>query len=116
VAACRRNGVAFRFAADVTRLPGLLTPFDRVVVATGARSRFGLGALVEGLLASGLARAPLVARLFSAAAVRDWFYYRARRGTAAQFERLLRPGQIVTVIGDAAGAGKSKPAIASAFE
>ena len=45
VAACRRKGVSFRFATDVAREPGLLAPFDRIVVATGAAIRFGLGPL-----------------------------------------------------------------------
>jgi hypothetical protein len=48
--------------------------------------------------------------------LRDWFYYRARRGTADEIKPLTRPGQIVVAIGDAAKAGKSKQAIASAFE
>jgi hypothetical protein len=48
--------------------------------------------------------------------LRDWFYYGARRGSADRLRSLARPGQIVTVIGDAAQAGKSKQAIASAFE
>ncbi len=116
VAACSLRGVDFRFATDVTVLPGLLAPFDRIVVATGAAYRFGLGALVEWALDCGVARSSLFAKLFSATAVRDWFYYRARRGTAAQFEYLVQPGQTVTVIGDAVKAGKSKQAIASAFE
>ena len=41
---------------------------------------------------------------------------RARRATAARFKHLARPGQRVTAIGDAVRAGKSKQAIASAFE
>jgi hypothetical protein len=48
--------------------------------------------------------------------LRDWFYYRARQGTGETFVRLARPGQKVVAIGDAVEAGKSKPAIASAFE
>ena len=47
---------------------------------------------------------------------RDWFYYRARRGTAERLRRLANEKQAVVVIGDAVRAGKSKPAIASAFE
>jgi hypothetical protein len=39
-----------------------------------------------------------------------------RSGTADRFKGLARSGQIVTVIGDAAKPGKSKEAIASAFE
>jgi len=86
------------------------------VIAAGADYRFGLGALVPLALDRGVARVPGVSRLFSSAALRDWFYYRARRGNADRFRVLARPGQIVTVIGDAVRAGKSKQAIASAFD
>jgi adenine/guanine phosphoribosyltransferase-like PRPP-binding protein len=48
--------------------------------------------------------------------LRQWFYYQARRGSAARLRHLARPGQRVIVIGDAARAGKSKEAIASAFD
>ena len=116
VAACRNNGVVFRFACEVTEHAGLLAPFDRIVVASGAAYRCGVGGLGEFLLDLGVARAPGLSRLFAAPAVRDWFYYRARRGTGARFRRLALPGQKVQVIGDAVQAGKSKQAIASAFE
>ena len=49
-------------------------------------------------------------------ALRDWFYYRARRATAGRFTALTGIGQKVTILGDAAKPGKSKEAIASAFE
>jgi hypothetical protein len=68
------------------------------------------------MLDNNLARAPGLAQLFSWPKLRDWFYYRARRATARQFAPLARPGQSVTVIGDAVRAGKSKQAIASAFD
>jgi 2,4-dienoyl-CoA reductase-like NADH-dependent reductase (Old Yellow Enzyme family) len=116
VAAGAMKKVEFRFATDVTAAPELLAPFDRIVIASGAAYRFGVGPLVRWLLDSGLARAPGVAQLFSWGPLRDWFYYRARRGTAERFTPLARPGQVVTVIGDAARAGKSKQAIAGAFE
>jgi dimethylglycine catabolism A len=93
-----------------------LAPFDRIVIASGAAYRFGLGPPVSALLDSGLAQTPGLARLFAMEALRDWFYYRMRRGTAERFKPLARPGQVVTVIGDAARAGKSKQAIAGAFE
>jgi hypothetical protein len=48
--------------------------------------------------------------------MRNWFYYQARRGTALRLRHLAHPGQRVIVIGDAARAGKSKEAIAGAFE
>src|SRR5690349_20871882 len=43
VAACTRNGVKFRFECDVADQPAVLAPFDRLVIATGARYRLGLG-------------------------------------------------------------------------
>jgi dimethylglycine catabolism A len=116
VAACELKKVGFRFATDVTAQPELLAPFDRIVIATGAAYRFGLGPLVRAALDRGAACWPGIARLFSAPKLRDWFYYRARRGTAERFKPLARPGQTVIVIGDAGRAGKSKQAIASAFE
>jgi dimethylglycine catabolism A len=115
-AACAMQGVEFRFASDVAALPDLLAPFDRIVIATGAAYRFGLGPFILAALDRGISRWPGMARLFSSPKLRDWFYYRARRGTAERFKPLARQGQIVTVIGDAARAGKSKQAIASAFE
>ena len=53
---------------------------------------------------------------FHAPTVRDWFYYRARTATAERFTRLVKPGQIAVAIGDAVSPGKSKQAIAAAFE
>jgi dimethylglycine catabolism A len=115
-AACELKKVVFRFATDVTVQPELVAPFDRIVIATGAAYRFGLGALVPWALDSGISRAPGFTKLFSSEKLRNWFYYRARRATAERFKALARPGQIVTVIGDAVRAGKSKQAIASAFD
>jgi 2,4-dienoyl-CoA reductase-like NADH-dependent reductase (Old Yellow Enzyme family) len=116
VAACQGKGVVFHFATDVTTDPSLLTPFDCIVIATGAAYRFGLGSLATSALDSGAARWPGMARLFANAKLRDWFYYKARRATADRFKPLAYTGQTVTVIGDAIRAGKSKQAIASAFE
>jgi hypothetical protein len=48
--------------------------------------------------------------------VRDWFYHRARRATGERLRKLARPEQKVVVIGDAVEAGKSRPAIATAFQ
>jgi hypothetical protein len=48
--------------------------------------------------------------------VRDWFYHRGRVPTGPALQDLSRAGQKVVVIGDACVAGKSRPAIASAFE
>jgi dimethylglycine catabolism A len=116
VAACKAKGVVFRFGIDVTADLTMLTAFDHVVIATGASYRFGLRRLATWALDKGVARWPGVARLLSNAALRNWFYYRARRATAARLRYMFWVGQRVTVIGDAAKAGKSKQAIASAFE
>src|SRR5580700_8556631 len=116
VGACGKKNVVFRFNTDVTATPDLLAPFDRIVIATGAAYRFGLGAVAPWALDSGAARLPAFARMFSSSKLRDWFYYRARQATGERFKALARPGQIVTVIGDAVSAGKSKQAITSAFE
>jgi dimethylglycine catabolism A len=115
-AACIHKDVTFRYCVDITAHPELLAPFDRIVIATGARYRFGLGPLVASALARGAGRWPLIRSWLANAALRDWFYHRARRPTADRFTRLARPGQHLIVIGDAAQPGKSKPAIASAFE
>jgi dimethylglycine catabolism A len=115
VRACTQKHVTFRFGIDVRRNPDLLAPFDRIIVATGARYRFGLGPLVALLLVSGLARWPGLRAILSSPRLRRWFYFRARRGTAEAFRRLVRSGQTIVAVGDAAKAGKSKEAIASAF-
>jgi dimethylglycine catabolism A len=116
VAACTRKGVKFRFRYDVSNKPEALAPFDRIVIATGARYRFGLGPIATKMLDWGIGRWPLVSRVLSSPRVRDWFYYRARCATADRFRPLVKPGQGVVVIGDAMAAGKSKEAIASAYE
>jgi 2,4-dienoyl-CoA reductase-like NADH-dependent reductase (Old Yellow Enzyme family) len=116
VAACRKKQVDFRFGIDVTRDPLLLAPFNRIVIATGAAYPLGLGPVLMKMLERGAGRWPVISSFATNPAVRDWFYYRARTPTGEQFRKLARPGQTVVVIGDAAKAGKSKEAIASAFE
>jgi threonine dehydrogenase-like Zn-dependent dehydrogenase len=116
VALCTRRGVTFHYATDVAGTPDLLAPFDRVVIASGARYRFGLGGLATALLDAGAGHWPGLRQAFSNPAFRDWFYYRGRRPTGDALRPLARPGQKVVVIGDAAKAGKSRDAIASAFE
>jgi 2,4-dienoyl-CoA reductase-like NADH-dependent reductase (Old Yellow Enzyme family) len=115
-AACERKGVTFRFATNVTGQRGLLAPFDRIVIATGAQYRYGLGPIATRMLDWGAGRWPGFSWLFSHPAFRDWFYYQARQGTAERFKQMAKPGQAVIAIGDAVVAGKSKQAIASAFE
>ena len=95
----------------------LLAPFDRDRDrdrrrATGSASARWPPRCSTGAPAAG----PACPGCFSAPTFRDWFYYRGRGGTADRFKALARPGQTVIAIGDAVTAGKSKPAIASAFE
>jgi 2,4-dienoyl-CoA reductase-like NADH-dependent reductase (Old Yellow Enzyme family) len=115
VRACLQRNVKFRFGVDVRKNPELLSSFDRIVVATGARYRYRLGPLVKLLLNAGVARRAPLRALFTRPAWRDWFYFEARRGSDEDIRRLARPGQTLVTIGDARKAGKSKEAIASAF-
>jgi 2,4-dienoyl-CoA reductase-like NADH-dependent reductase (Old Yellow Enzyme family) len=115
-AACVYHGVKLRFDTDVAQAPDLLAPFDTIVIASGASYRFGLGPIATTMLDLGAGRWAGLSRLFSAPMFRDWFYYRARHGTADRFKSMAKSGQTVIAIGDAVVAGKSKPAIASAFE
>jgi 2,4-dienoyl-CoA reductase-like NADH-dependent reductase (Old Yellow Enzyme family) len=116
VAACQHKGVIFRYGIDARDDPDLLAPFDRLVVATGASYPFGTGGLAMGLLDIGAGHWPLVSEIMTRPVVRDWFYHRARTPSGGRFMWLAKSGQKVTVIGDAAEAGKSKEAIASAFD
>jgi dimethylglycine catabolism A len=114
--ACAAKGVIFRFDTDVSAQRDLLAPFDRVVIASGASYRFGLGPIARAMLDWGVARWPGLTGLFSSPRFRNWFYYRARRETGSRLRPLGNARQVVMVIGDAARAGKSKEAIASAFD
>jgi dimethylglycine catabolism A len=116
VAACMRKGVIFLYGVDVIVAPEPLATYDRIVIATGARYRFGLGGLPNLLLAHGAGRWPVLRRIFAMERFRDWFYHQARRGTGEAASRIARPRQKIVVIGDAVKPGKSRPAIASAFE
>jgi dimethylglycine catabolism A len=114
VAACMRKGVTFLYGVDVIKAPEPLASYDRIVIATGARYRFALGGLPNLLLDHGVARWPVLRWIFTMRRFRDWLYHRARRSTGEP--RIARPRQKIVVIGDALTPGKSRPAIASAFE
>jgi len=115
VAACMHKGVVFVYGVDVIETPGPLATYNRIVIATGARYRFGLGRLPNLLLDRGAGRWPVLRWIFAMESFRDWFYHTARQGTGDASGHLARPGQKIVVIGDALKAGTSKPAIASAF-
>ena len=116
VAACRAKGVTFRLLTDVLDVPDELAPFDRIVIATGAGYRFGLGEPAMAMLDIGAGKWFGLSQLLSDPKLRDWFYHRGRVATGGRFKGLANDKQIVMVIGDAATPGKSKEAIASAFE
>lgn len=109
---CRNNGVSFELNTRVDDIQSLSSRFDRIVVATGARYRPGLG-LIPRLLAAGFAKLPVIRDLAIRPDLRKWFYYKARRPAPPRLGSLA-PG-IVTVIGDASAAGKSVAAIRDAF-
>ncbi len=113
--ACREKTVKFRYGLDVTREPQVLASYDRVVFATGAHYRYRLGRMVPRLLDLGLGKSRLGVRLLSSPRVREWLYYGARRGTGPDVWHLAHPDQKVTVIGDAARAGKARDAVDGAF-
>ena len=85
-------------------------------MATGARYRYGLGPLVAELLDLGAGQWPGLRQALSHPRLRDWFYHRARAATGEDFRALATPAQKLAIIGDAIAPGKSRPAIASAFE
>ncbi len=114
--ACAHKGVIFLYGVDVIETPEPLANYDRIVIATGARYRFGLGKLADLLLDRGVGRLPILRRIFATERFRDWLYHNARRPSGEAARRIARPGQKIVVIGDALKAGKSRPAIASAFE
>lgn len=114
--ACEAAGAQVKFSTDIAHTPEKLVGFDLIVIATGAVYRPGLGWPARFLLHSGAARWPFIRDLFNRPLLRNWLYYHARRSTGAGTGRLVKSGQEVIVIGDAAKPGKSQAAIAQAFE
>jgi hypothetical protein len=115
--ACHEQGVTLRLRTNASTEADRLRQADRVIVATGASYRCGLGPLIRWVLRTGLARRALVAPIIGSDRVRFWLYYRARRATGTAIARQLGlDPRKVTVIGDAAQAGKAVDAIRHAFE
>jgi dimethylglycine catabolism A len=115
--ACREQGVTMRLGTDASSHAVSLRQADRIIVATGASYRYGLGRLIRWMLRAGLARRGLTAGVAGSDRVRLWLYYRARYATGAGIGRRLGldPGK-VTFIGDAADPGKVADATRQAFE
>lgn len=114
VGACREAGVAVRFGINPKSMPAMLEPYDLVVIATGARYRFGLGGIARSILNTGLAKRGRLKRLFSQNRVRDWFYYKARRARPIRLQP-KRNDQEIIVIGDAHRPGKTADATMDAW-
>jgi 2,4-dienoyl-CoA reductase-like NADH-dependent reductase (Old Yellow Enzyme family) len=112
---CEEKGVVVRTSCDVWADPSLLEGFDHVVIATGARYRFGLGGLVKVMLTSGMIRWRPWIHVASADKWRDWFYYRLRRPGSVDPRQIATPRRTVEVLGDACAPGKSEQAIMSAY-
>jgi hypothetical protein len=110
---CAEDGVVFHYGVDPDG--GRLAGFDRVVVATGAKYRFGLGAIAPRFLDAGGGKTRLARWMLSGKAARDWLYYRARRGTGDDVRMRVPTGPAVITIGDASRAGTAREAVASAF-
>jgi len=115
--ACREQGVSLRFGTDASTETDRLRHADRIVVATGASYRWGLGPLIRWVLRAGLGRRRFAARIIASERVRLWLYYRARSATGAAIAHQLGLDPLKrTVIGDAAQAGKAVDAVRHAFE
>lgn len=112
---CEEKGVTVRTGCNPLAEPSMLDGFDHVVVATGARYRWGIGGLVTRMLTSGhLRREPLV-RLARRDIFRNWFYYKLRCATGFGRADLISGRMSVEAIGDAVRPGKSEDAIMSAY-
>ncbi len=113
--ACQERGIEFRYGIDVVEQREVLLPYDRIVFATGASYRYGLGRAALALLDLGLGKSALARRLFAKPRMRELLYYRLRKGTGQAMSQLANSGQKVEIIGDALRAGKAKDAIDAAF-
>lgn len=114
--AARDAGAIIRYECDATVRPQYFLEFDRIVVATGAVYRYGVGKVARSLLDSGLAKRQPVASWFNRPALRDWFYMKGRLPTGAGVAACFKGARPVTLIGDARRAGKSADAIRDAYE
>jgi 2,4-dienoyl-CoA reductase-like NADH-dependent reductase (Old Yellow Enzyme family) len=112
--ACLEKAVHFELGMEIADASELANRgFDRVIVATGARYRRGLGPVFDLSLTRGWAKLPLCRRVFEATSVRDWLYYSAREPALPKLGKLT--AENVQIIGDAAAPGKTREAIESAF-
>jgi len=112
---CEEKGVEVRPSADPLADPSLLKGFDHVVVATGARYRWGLGRLVVWLLEKGVPRRAPLDRFARTDRFRDWFYFKFRRPNRPILVSPRQAKPSFEIIGDAVQPGKSEDAVLSAY-
>jgi len=111
---CQEKGVEIRTGTDPFADPSLLDGFDHVVVATGARYRWGLGRFVKWSLERGIPRWSPIDRLARTEKFRNWFYYQFRSANSP-ISTASHGKFSFEIIGDAALPGKSEDAIFSAY-
>ena len=114
--AAREAGAVIKYEFDAIRRKIELAPFDRLVIATGARYRYGLGLVVPNALHLGLGRRQPLSGLLAKPALRHWFYSGARAPSGPRFASLARSGQNMTIIGDARRPGTAGDAIKDAYQ
>lgn len=107
---CKDRGVKFIYGHEAK--PSELQNYDLVVVATGAKYRFGMDGSVRRALKYGIFRWPFIKKLAQETAWRDWTYYKAR---VPYVPELGVEGKRMILIGDAFRPGKSVHAIRQAY-
>jgi len=112
-------GVDFQMGIDIqTHLqnqPNLLQSFDRIVFATGAKYRYGLGIWVNLILKTRLRHWSILDRMFQNETFKNWLYTQARVSSSNSLLGLVGSHQKSQMIGDALLPGKSDMAIRSAY-
>lgn len=106
----------FEMQKDVLEIPSLLSGFDHVVVASGARYRWGTGSIINAALQSGLVKRGFLKRIAENKAVRNYFYTRLRAGRSDDIRSIQNGSLSIELIGDALKPGRSEEAIRSAYE
>jgi 2,4-dienoyl-CoA reductase-like NADH-dependent reductase (Old Yellow Enzyme family) len=112
---CKIQGVHFQMGIHLEVNDSRLNGFDRIVIATGAKYRFGLSWLMNILLHPTISNAPWIQRIFSSDALKNILYYKARVSQLPTWIIKQKVAPKVHVIGDAKTPGKSDSAIQNAF-
>ncbi len=109
------HGAQFKMSVDIQSQPDILQPFDRIVFATGAKYRYGLGVWVYLCLKTPLRHLAILDRIFQKTSFKNWFYTKARISLTTDWQQLVGDQQKYHIIGDANTPGKSDAAIHDAY-